>query len=129
VRRGDNVIFAVVSRWVTPLLGLVSFSLLASFPAGSGVGFVAGLVFSLALVANTLIWGVASARRAAPSPLLQAAIGVGLALAFAGAAAPSLRASAMMTEAGAFLVTGAGLHLALFTVLGRAPVLRETGSP
>ncbi|MBS0383925.1 MAG: hypothetical protein JSS00_01085 [Proteobacteria bacterium] len=121
----DNAVFAVAARWLTPLGALFAFALLAAWPAGVGVGFVAGLALVLPIALNALIFGARSVLLAAPSLLLRAGLAIGLVAAVAGAGAPNFRWSGELVEAGAFAATAAGLSLVTLALMGRAGALRD----
>ena len=125
MKRDDHGVLVLASRWVTPFAALFSGALLANWPAGGGIGFVAGLAFALPVSLNALIFGVPAARAAAPPIVLRLLLAAGVAAAFVSVGLPGMRASAQVSEAGAFLVTGAGLSLALLAVMGRAASLRD----
>lgn len=122
---GENAVFVVAARWLTPLGALFAFSLLANWPAGAGVGFVAGLAIALPVALNALIFGVRSILAAAPSFALRTALAMGLMLAFAGAGLPNLRWSVQLVELGAFIATASGVSLVSLAIMGRAGALRD----
>src|SRR6185312_10019193 len=78
VTRGENAILAVASRWMTPLAALFAFMQLASWPAGAGVGFVAGVALAVPIAFNALLFGVQSVLVAMPAAALRAMLALGL---------------------------------------------------
>ena len=123
--RGENVILVVASRWMTPLAALFAFMQLASWPAGAGVGFVAGLAMAMPIAFNALLFGVQSILAAMPGAIMRAALALGLAVAFLGAGLPGASWSGQLIEAGAFAATASASTLILLALMGRAGALRE----
>lgn len=121
----ENAVIVVAARWITPLAALFAFMLLANWPAGAGVGFVAGLALALAIVLNALIFGVRSVLIAAPPFALRAALMIAVVLAFAGVGLPNAPWSAQLVEFGAFLATAASVSLISLAIMGRAGALRD----
>jgi multisubunit Na+/H+ antiporter MnhB subunit len=123
--RSENAVFVVAARWLTPLGALFALTLLANWPAGAGVGFVAGLAIALPVALNALIFGVRSIL-AAPSPFaLRAVLALGVALAFAGAGLPNFGWSTQLVELGAFMATASSVSLVSLAIMGRAGALRD----
>jgi multisubunit Na+/H+ antiporter MnhB subunit len=110
-------------RLYAPLIALFSASLLYEHPPGEGVGFVAGLVFSLIVALHALVFGAEAAARAAPSALMRGALASGILMALVGAAASGLSISPQLVDAGAFVTTAAGASLVLVCLMGRAATL------
>lgn len=125
MRPGAYITIGAASRLYAPLMALFALSLLAGWPAGSGVGFVAGLVFALALVLHGLVFGAAAARRAFPPVLCRLVAALGLIAASVGAGVPGLALAPRIVEAGLFAVTLAGASMILSVLFGRAPTLRD----
>ena len=123
--RGENAILAVASRWMTPLAALFAFMQLASWPAGAGVGFVAGVALAVPIAFNALLFGVQSVLVAMPAAALRAMLALGLIAAFLGAGAPIASGSAQLIEAGAFAATTSASTLILLALMGRAGALRD----
>jgi len=121
----ENAVIVVAARWITPLAALFAFTLLANWPAGAGVGLVAGLALALAIVLNALIFGVRSVLMAAPPFVLRAVLTLAIVLAFAGAGLPNFVWSAQLVEFGAFLATASGVSLISLAIMGRAGTLRD----
>lgn len=111
------------ARLYTPLIVLFSASLLFERAPGAGVGFVAGLAFSLILALHALIFGADAARAAAPPLLTRALLAAGVLVSFVGAGAPGLRFSPQLIEAGAFVATSSAASLFLVSLMGRAATL------
>lgn len=121
----ENVILVVASRWMTPLSALFAFMQLASWPAGLGVGFVAGLAMVIPIALNALLFGVQSIVAVMPAVITRAALALGLIAVFVGIGLPGASWSAQLIEAGAFAATASGSTLTLLALMGRAGVLRE----
>jgi len=121
----ENAVFVVAARWLTPLGALFAFTLLANWPAGSGVGFVAGLAFALLIALNALIFGVRPMLAVASALALRAALALGVVLAFAGAGLPNIGLSVQLVELGAFVATASSVSLASLAIMGRAGALRD----
>lgn len=121
----ENVILVVAVRWTTPLAALFAFMQLANWPAGAGVGFVAGLAMMMPIALNALLFGVHAMVAAAPAAMLRATLALGLIAAFVGAGLSGAGWSAQLVEAGAFAATTSGATLILLAVMGRAGALRE----
>lgn len=123
--RLENVILVVALRWMTPLAALFAFIQLASWPAGAGVGFIAGLAMAAPVALNALLFGVRSTLAAMPGAILRAALALGLIVAFLAAGLPGASWSGQLIEAGAFAATASGSTLILLALMGRAGALRE----
>ena len=123
--RRENVILVVASRWMTPLAALFAFMQLASWPAGVGVGFIAGLAMVMPIAFNALLFGVPSILAAIPAAIMRAALALGLIAAFVGAGLPRASWNAQLIEAGAFAATASASTLILLALMGRAGALRE----
>ena len=123
--RRENVILVVALRWMTPLAALFAFMQLAAWPAGVGVGFVAGLAMVMPIAFNALLFGVQSILAAVPAALMRAVLAFGLIVAFVAAGLPGASWSAQLIEAGAFAATASGSTLILLALMGRAAALRE----
>lgn len=121
----ENAVFVVAARWLTPLGALFAFTLLANWPAGGGVGFVAGLAIALPVALNALIFGVRFVLAVAPSLALRAALALGVVLAFVGAGTPNFGWSAQLIELGAFMATASSVSLVSLAIMGRAGALRD----
>lgn len=114
---------AAASRFYGPLVMLFGVILLLNRAPMSGVGFVAGLTFSMVLILQVLVRGAAAARASFPPWAARLALGGGVLLAVTGTGAPRLAMSAQMVEAGAFLACIAGLSLVLIALTGRVPAM------
>lgn len=121
---GQRVIIADAARFFAPFVVLFAASLLFERAAGTGVGFVAGLVASLLLILHVVVYGAEAARRAAAPLVLRLALSAGICLGVAGFGAPALAYAPQLAEAGAFLTTSAGIGLAFLAIAGRAATLR-----
>jgi multisubunit Na+/H+ antiporter MnhB subunit len=122
VNAGRHGLVRGAERLYAPLIALFGASLLFEHPPGEGVGFVAGLVFSLIVALHALVFGAEAAARAAPSALMRGALASGILMALVGATAPGLSISPQLVDAGAFLTT-AGASLVLVCLMGRAATL------
>lgn len=121
----DNPVFALAMRWLTPLGALFAFTLLANWPAGSGVGVVAGLLLALTIVLNALVFGVRSVLAAAPGAAWRLLLAIGLITVLPGAGFPNFGWSAQVIEGGAFATTVSAVSLATLALMGRAGALRD----
>lgn len=121
----ENVILVVAVRWSTPLAALFAFMQLANWPAGAGVGFVAGLAMMMPIALNALVFGVHAIVAAASAAMVRATLALGLIAAFVGAGLPGAAWGAQLIEAGAFAATVSASTLILLAVMGRAGALRE----
>lgn len=121
----ENAVLVVAARWLTPLGALFAFTLLANWPAGAGVGFVAGLALALPIAMNALIFGVRSVLKSVPPFALRAALTLAVMLAFAGVGIPTFPWSALLVELGAFVATASGVSLVSLAIMGRAGALRD----
>jgi len=122
--KGAHIVLAAAARFYTPLIILFALSLLIVRPAGSGIGFVAGAAFVLALIVHALAFGAEAARAASPPLLTRLIAALGLGIAAAGATMPLLFAREL-AEAGVFLATAAGGALVVTVLFGRAPTMRD----
>jgi hypothetical protein len=113
------------ARAYTPLIALFAALLLATYPAGSGVGLFAGLVFSALHALHMIVYGAAASRRALPSIVSRGLVAVGLFLCLGAIGAAAWPYAARMGEAGLFLVTASGSALLMNVLVGRAPSLRD----
>jgi len=125
VREGAHTVLAAAARFYTPLIVLFAFLLLATRPAGAGVGFVAGLAFLLALIAHALVFGATAARAAAPPMAMRLLSALGFAAAALGAVVPDLLFSRELVETGLFVLTAAGGAFIGAVLFGRAPTMRD----
>lgn len=118
-------IIASAARAYGPIIALVALSLLALWPASSGVGFVAGLMFALSLALHALVFGAEASRRAFPMVAWRLLAAGGLILACVGVGAPRLAVAPMLIEGGLFALTAAMGALTIAVLFGRAPTLRD----
>jgi hypothetical protein len=123
--RGENVILIVASRWITPLAALFACLQLASWPASSGVGAVAGLTLAMPIALNALLFGVRSVLVGIPALALRVILACGLGVTFTAAGLPNMAWSAQLAESGAFGATAAGITLILLALMGRAGALKD----
>lgn len=122
--KGSRVVIAATTQLYAPLLVLFGFSLLADRTPG-GIGFVAGLVFGLALALVALTFGAGVARKVLPPIIARAALGVGVLAAIVGVSLPQLSLAAQVAEAGLFVTTASAASLCLLALFDRAPTLSD----
>jgi len=125
MRAGAHIMVASASRLYAPLMALFALSLLAGWPASSGVGFAAGLVFALALALHGLVFGAMAARRAFPPWVCRIVAAIGFVAACVSAGVPEMAFAPRIVEAGLFMVTTAGASLVVVVLFGRVPTLRD----
>jgi multisubunit Na+/H+ antiporter MnhB subunit len=123
--KGMHLILRAAAGICTPLIALFAFSVLATRPAGAGVGLSAGLAMGMVLVLHVLVFGAAAARAAFPPLLARVLLALGLLLTLVATSAPLLPFGAELSEAGLFLAVTAGLALLLGVLISRAPTLRD----
>lgn len=120
-----QVILLNAARLHAPLVMLFAFTLLSARAAGSGVGFLAGAAFALALLLHNLVFGASAARVAFPTLWARGLLSIGVIAAVVSAGMPELRYAAAIGEAGLFVAIASGAHLVLLVLFGRAPTLRD----
>jgi len=125
MKPGAHAVLAAAARAYAPLIALFAFALLATRPAGTGIGFLAGLAFALVIVLHALVFGAGAARRAFPPWACRLALASGLGLALLGAGAARLAFAPQLIEAGAFAATAAAAALITAALFRRAPTLRD----
>jgi multisubunit Na+/H+ antiporter MnhB subunit len=125
MKPGGHVVLLAAARFYAPLIVLFALVLLMTRGGGAGVGFIAGLVFAVALAIHVLVFGVAAARTAFPPLAARLMLCGGLIASALGAAAPRLMFAPQIVEAGLFAVTVAASALVLTVLAGRAPTLRD----
>lgn len=125
MKPGAHIALLSAVRFYTPLVLLLALSFLATRPAGSGVGLIAGLGVALALALHVLVFGADAARAAFPPLLARAMMSLGLIAAVASAGMGDVAFAPQLAEAGLFAVAVAGSALALKVLVGRAPTLRD----
>lgn len=116
-------------RLYAPLIVFFAVTLLVLRDAGSGVGFVAGCVFAMALALHALVFGSAAALKAFPTVLARLLVAVGALTSVAGAMISSAPYASELVEAGLCAATAAGAQLIFSVLIGRAPTLREGDAP
>jgi multisubunit Na+/H+ antiporter MnhB subunit len=116
-------------RLYAPLIVLLALTLLVLRAPGTGVGFVAGIVTALALVAHMLVFGAAESRRAFPPVFARVLTALGMAALLAGAGFSGLTLAPQIGEAGLFVLTVSTANLVFTVLIGRAPTLREGDAP
>jgi multicomponent Na+:H+ antiporter subunit B len=125
MRPGGHIVVAAATRFYTPLIVLFGALILFGAAPGSGVGFVAGLAFGLALVLHALVFGAPAARAALPAPFARLMLTLGVTTAIASAGLHGLAYASQFGEAGLFVATVAAAATVVQVVFGRAPTLRD----
>jgi multicomponent Na+:H+ antiporter subunit B len=75
-----NAIIRIGGKLLTPPILLFAFYTQAHGELGPGGGFQAGVIFASAFILYALLFGVATARKVAPAPLLRVTLALGLLL-------------------------------------------------
>jgi multisubunit Na+/H+ antiporter MnhB subunit len=125
MRAGEHLALRIAAKLYAPLALLFALALMALRDPGGGVGFIAALAFSFALVLHVLVFGAAAARAALPPLAARLLLALGVIAALAGAGLPHWPYAAQLIEAGVFLATFGAIALALAALIGRAPTLRD----
>ncbi|GAM98833.1 hypothetical protein U91I_02469 [alpha proteobacterium U9-1i] len=125
MKPGAHIVLRAAARFYFPLVLLLALSVLATYPAGSGVGLAAGLLVALALLLHALVFGATAARAAFPASLARALMCLGVVGGCVAAGARGLPWSPLLLEGAMFAVVAAGATLALKVLAGRAPTLRD----
>jgi len=125
VIRSSHLSLLAAVRLYAPLIVLLALTMLVLRAPGGGVGFVAGIVFAMALAAHALVFGAVEARKAFPPFAARAILAVGLLVVVAGEFGVGGAMAGRIGEAGLLLVTVAGLHLVFTVLFGRIPTLRD----
>lgn len=125
MKEGAHAVLAAAARFYAPLIVLFALTLLAMRPAGSGVGFLSGLAFLLAVVVHALVFGAGASRAAMPPVLMRLLASCGLIAAAVAVGAPGVMFARELLEAGAFVATAAGGALMVVVLFGRAPTMRD----
>jgi multisubunit Na+/H+ antiporter MnhB subunit len=124
MKAGANVLVAAAARLYAPLIALFALALFADRAPGSGVGFVAGAAFGLALMLHALAFGAQSARQAFPPAFARLVVAMGVIAWAAGAGLPRFAYAPFFVEGGLFALTCAAASLVILAVFGRAATLR-----
>lgn len=127
MRVPSQPILAYAARLYAPLALVFALSILAVRAPGDGVGVVAGMAFSLALVLHALVFGADASRRALPPALALSLLALGLIAVSASAGVPGAAMAPQLLEAGAFLTTAAALALVVIVLFGRVQALKDAG--
>ena len=125
MRAAAHLVLSSALRFYAPLLVLFAFSLLASWPVNSGVGFVAGAAIGMLLVLHMLVFGADAFRAAFPPAIARLFAALGAVVAFVAAALPGGTGAAQAMEGALCVTTIGALALALTVLAGRAPTLRD----
>ena len=125
MKAGAHIVLSAASRFYVPLMLLLGLSFVADRPAGGGVGVIAALCVTLALVTHALVFGAAAARAAFPPALARGLLCFGLLGTCVGAGGRGLVWAPAALEASVFAIIVAGLALAFKALIGRAPTLRD----
>jgi hypothetical protein len=123
--RAAGGIGVAAARFYAPLIVLAALSLLVLRAPGGGAGFVAGVLFAMAMAVHLIVFGAAAARAAFPPAMARVLLCMGLVAAVIGAGAPRLPGAATLAETGLFAATAAGAALILLSLAGRVPTLRD----
>jgi multisubunit Na+/H+ antiporter MnhB subunit len=121
----SHVVAAAAARLYGPLIVLFALNLLASGAPQSGVGFVGGLAFALALALYALVFGAAAARSALPPVVARLMLALGAGAAIVSTGASHISFSDVGAEAGLFLAAVATGALIVHVAFGRATALRD----
>jgi multisubunit Na+/H+ antiporter MnhB subunit len=124
MKSGANVLVAAAARLYVPLIMLFALAMFQDRPPGSGVGFVAGAAFGLALMLHALVFGAQSARQAFPPVFGRLVLAAGIIAVAAGAGLARFAYAPLLIEGGLFAITCAGAALVVLAVFGRAATLR-----
>ncbi len=123
----DGYLLLRAARLFVPILALFALALLASRPAGHGVGLTAGLAFAMAPALHALVFGADRALKAFPPVVAKALLTVGVVVALlSDQAQPAFQVQ--VGEAGLFLTTVSASVLVIATLFGRAPTLGDGSS-
>lgn len=128
MRSGTHIVLAAAVRFYAPLIVLFAAMLLTMRPAGGGVGFIAGLGFTLVVILHALLAGVDATRKAIPAWAMRLSLALGAISCAVVAAAPGFMFADRLMEAGLFLLTAAGGAAIVTVLFGRAPTMREGAS-
>ncbi|MFT3726293.1 MAG: MnhB domain-containing protein [Terricaulis sp.] len=125
MRPAPHLVLGSALRFYAPLLALLTFSILSTHPANSGVGFIAGVAFGLVLILHVLVFGADAFRAAFPATLARLFAAAGAVLAFVAAALPRMPGAAQAMEGALCIATIGAVALMLTVLAGRAPTLRD----
>lgn len=113
------------ARAYTPLIALYGAVLVATYPAGSGVGLLAGFAFAALHALHMLVYGATASRAALPPLGSRCLLVIGLIACLGASCASDWPYALQAGEVGLFLVTGGGFALVMNVLVARAPSLRE----
>jgi hypothetical protein len=125
MRGGDGRFLAAAARAIAPLFVLCALVLLLSWPPGSGVGAIAGLIAAMGVLLHTLIFGASAGRAAAVARFQRGGLALGVWTALAGLAATQAPIAPLLREAGLFLTTASMGILVVAVFAGRAVRFHE----
>lgn len=125
MKPGGHIVVAAAARFYTPVIVLFAALVLFGAAPGAGVGFVAGLVFGLALILHALVFGASAARAALPAAAARFMLALGAVTAISSAGLPGFVYAQSFGEAGLFVATVAASAMVTQVVFGRAPTLRD----
>lgn len=120
----SHLLLAAAARLHAPLLVLFALVLLAT-RGPVGIGFVAGLAFSTAVLLHALVYGAGASQAAFPLPTVRVCMALGMVGVVVGAGAGGWREAARLIEAGLFLTTASCGSLIAAVLLGRASALSD----
>lgn len=127
MKPGAQIIVSAAARLYAPVVALFALTILAAHPPGSGIGFVAGAAFALAVALHALAFGAGASRAAFPPTVLRLMLVAGVVAAVAGAGAPGWIHAARLVEGALFVATAAAAALVVQVLFGRASMLRDAG--
>ena len=125
MRSGDGRFLAASAQVVGPLFVFCAVVLLLSWPAGSGVGFMAGLMAAMGVLVHTLVFGAAAGRVSSFARFQRAGLTLGALAGLAGLAATQAPISPLLREAGLFVTTASIGILIVAAFAGRAVRFNE----
>ena len=73
-----NLILRVIAKYLFPVIALFAFYVQFHGDYGPGGGFQAGVIFAAGFILYAIVYGVDTARKVAPMPLVRALVALGL---------------------------------------------------
>jgi hypothetical protein len=125
MRSGDGRFLAASAQVVGPLFVFCAVVFLLSWPSGSGVGFIAGLMAAMGVLVHTLIFGAAAARVSSFARLQRAGLTLGALAALTGLATTQAPLASLLREVGLFVTTACIGILIVAAFAGRAVRFNE----
>jgi multisubunit Na+/H+ antiporter MnhB subunit len=127
MKGSENILVAAAARLYVPLIALFALAMFHDRLPGSGVGFVAGAAFGLALMLHALVFGAQQARQAFPPAFGRLVLALGIVAWAAGAGLPRFTYAPLFIEGGLFAITCGAAALVVLAIFGRAATLRGAG--